>query len=156
MSRSKIFIKAYDSSYKEELNTLLVALSRELFCVGEVNLDEFIDNHWAIYLAIQNGEVIGFISFIINSYYGLRPPTIGNTYLFVKEEYRKTRATYLLSIQSGHVCTESNMPLEHYYASQESAKLSRKLNGTKMFEAYVYEVEEVNRVFKNLKKTIRN
>ena len=155
MAGSKVYIEAYDSSYKEELNNLLVALSRELFCVGTVNLDEFIDNHWAIYLAIQEGEVIGFSSFLINTYYGLRPATVGNTYLFVKEQYRKTRATYLLSIQSGFVCNYLNLPLENYYASEESTKISRKLNGTKLYDVYVYEVDEVNRVYKNLNNKIR-
>lgn len=155
MSRSRIYIKEYNDDYKQQLLELLEDMSLELFGYGSVDLEDFVSSHWAIYLAITNNEVIGLSSYLINDYFGLRESVVGNSYLFVKPEYRKTRATYLLSIQSGFIVNQLQLPLEHYYTSEESAKLSRKLNGTKAYTTYIYEVDEVNKVYNRLEKTIK-
>ena len=75
-------IVLYSSEYKYELERLLKCFSSEVFNTGTVDIDSFIGCHWAIYLAISDGKVIGFSSFIINTYFGLRSSTLGNTYVF--------------------------------------------------------------------------
>lgn len=140
----------YNNSYKDSLERMLKELSLELFGVGDANIDDFVNHHWCIYLAVKDSDVIGFTSFVYNTYHGMRPPTVGNTYLYVMPEYRNTRATYLLSIQSGFISTSKNLPLENYYASDHSRKIARKLKGELAYETYIYEVDEVNRVFKHL------
>ena len=104
---------------------------------------------------MKSEEVIGFSSFNINHYFGLRPPTVGNTFLYVKPDYRKGRATYLLTKQAGYVSIDTNLPLETYYAAEASRKIGQRLlksEGNFHFDCYVYPVEEVKRGYTHYKK----
>ena len=155
MSKVETELVLYSDEYRQDLHYLLLEASKELFGYRTVDLQSFLDYHWAIYLAVVNGKVIGFTSFVLNPYFGLRPMTLGNDYIYILPEYRLSKAMYMLSIQAGKVCVEADLPMEHYYCSEESKKISRKLNGTKLYEAYVYDVSEINRVYKNLTKKIK-
>jgi len=157
MQTSKTTIVLYEEKYKEELYKLLIEVSTELFGSKTVDYQRFVDDHWALYLAVRDDKVIGLSSFVYEDYYGLRPPTVGNDYIYVLPAYRTGRAMYLLSTQAGHVSISCNLPLVHYYCSDTSRHLSRKLTGTKLYETYLYEVEEVEKIFKTLtrKHTIK-
>jgi hypothetical protein len=148
-------IKLYTPDYKEELDQLLKGFSSEVWDEGTADTDMFVNSHWAIYIALIDDVVIGFSSYFINTYFGLRPPTLGNTYIYVKPEHRTSKVMYLFSLQSGKIATELQMPLEHYYSSKESLKLSSKLKGTKMYEAWIYEIDEVEKTFNKLKNKVR-
>ena len=147
---SAIKIVMYSEEYKEEFQEMLLKFSQELFGTGTVNIDEFIDYHWCIYLALKDNKVVGMSSYIFNTYFGLRTPTVGNDYLYVLPEHRGGRAMWMLSIQSGVVSVENNLPLEHYYASEDTRRVSRKMVGVKAYETYIYDVEEVRRIFTKL------
>lgn len=148
-----IKVITYDNQYKQQLEELLKAMSSELFEEGTVNIDEFVNNHWVIYLALKGEEVIGLSSFFYNTYYGLRTPTVCNTYLYVKPEYRRGRATYLLSIQAGYVSIDTNLPLETYYASNESRVLAKRMEGTHQYDSWIYQPEVMKEAYI---KTTRN
>lgn len=145
----------YDKKYKNDLEELLIDFSIEVYGDGTVDIDSFVDNHFAIYLAIDNEVVVGFTSYFVNEYFGLREPTIANSYLYISPEYRNTKLMYLFAMQSANVCIENEYPLEHYYASDGSLKLSRKLKGKKMYETYIYDLEEVSREYNRLKKIVK-
>lgn len=146
-----ITIVLYEDKYSNSLASMLEEFSQEIFGYGTANLDQFLEHHWAVYLAKKGDEVIGFSSFIYNTYYGLRPPTVGSTYLYVKPEHRQGRASYLLSKQGAYVSIEANLPLETYYASEESARIGQRMKGQKLYEAYLYETDEVAKAYNNLK-----
>lgn len=141
----------YDNKYRKELEEMLKAFSQEIFGYGTADIDAFEKYHWGIYLAKKGDEVIGFSSFIYNTYYGLRPPTIGQTYLYVRPEYRRGRASYLLSKQAGYISVDSGLPLESYYASEDSKRIGNRMQGIFMYEAYIYEPEEVAKAYNKLK-----
>ena len=145
----------YNGEYIDELEKLLILLSDEVFDCGSVDIDKFINCHTHIYLAIIADEVVGFTSFNVNDYFGLRPSTIGNTYLYVKPEYRRSKALHLFSIQAGLIAKDLDMPLEHYVASDASKLLTKRLKGKEIYIAYEYSVEEcmlaVNRLTKRLR-----
>lgn len=141
----------YNDSYKSQLEELLKDFSKEIFGYGTANIDSFVNHHWVIYLATKGDEVIGFSSFIYNTYYGLRPPTVGQTYLYVRPEYRRGRASYLLSKQAGYISVDSNLPLENYYASDDSRRIGNRMQGTLIYEAFIYEPEEVAKAYNKLK-----
>lgn len=143
-------IKLYSNAYKQELNDLLIKFSQELFGDGTANVDEFIDYHWCVYLAIRDDKVIGMSSYIFNTYFGLRTPTVGNDYLYVLPEHRGSRAMWMLAVQTGKISVENNLPLEHYYASEQTIRVGRKMEGVKAYSTYIYSVEEVKRVFNHL------
>lgn len=145
-----IKIVLYADQYKEQLENILVKFSHELFDAGTVNIGQFLDYHWCVYLAVKGSKVIGLSSYTFNTYFGLRPPTVGNDYLYVLPEYRGSRAMYMLAVQSGVVSVENNLPLEHYYASEETRRVSRKMTGVKAYETYIYDVKEVRRVYTKL------
>lgn len=142
----------YTEEYKDDLQELLLNVSKELFGQNQADVDEFVEHHWAIYLVKDEDKVVGFTSFVINTYFGLRRHTLGNDYIYVLPSHRNSKAMYLLSIQSGFVCKEANLPLEHYYSSEQSENMSKKLTGVKMYTAYLYEIKEIERVYDKLMK----
>lgn len=145
----------FETKYTNDLFNLLVDFSEEVFGYGSVDMKSFLESHTHIYLAIIRGEVVGFTSFMINPYFGLRPSTVGNTYLYVKPEYRRSKALHLMSIQAGLVARDLNMPLEHYVATKESRLLTKRLKGQEMYTSFIYSVEEVSRVVDGLKNKVR-
>lgn len=144
----------FEEKYRDELELLLIGFSKEIYGVGACDVDSFINNHWCIYLAIRDDKVIGFSSFTINDYYGLRTSTIGNDYIYIIPKYRNGKTMYMFSLQAGRISIEHKLPLEHYYASEDAFKISRKLSGKKIYEAYVYEVCDVENTFNKLKEKV--
>jgi len=152
---SDVEIIKYDDKYASQLHSLLLGFSTEVYGEGAADLDSFVQGHWAIYLAMKSEEVIGFSSFNINHYFGLRPPTVGNTFLYVMPEYRRGRATYLLTKQAGYVSIDTNLPLETYYAAEASRKIGQRLlksEGHFNYDCYVYPVEEVKNGYSHYRK----
>lgn len=150
-------IKLYEPKYRSDLERLLNNFGEEVWdSLPRADVDLFVSSHWAVYLAVTPiGSVVGFSAYILNHYYGLREPTVGNTYIYVDSLHRTSRAMYMFSLQSGRICVENNLALEHYYGSEESTRLSSKLKGDKIYETYIYEVDEVSRVFNKLKNKVR-
>lgn len=152
---SKVTIELYDSKYAADLEEMLVGFSQEVYGSGIADLDKFVSGHWFIYLAMRGDEVIGFSSYIYNNYFGLRPPTVGNSYLYVKPPYRKGRAAYLLTKQTGYVSVDTNLPLELYYASNESRLIGERtlgLEGHEMYRVHEYPLEHVKQSYNYYKK----
>jgi hypothetical protein len=142
-ARDTTTIVRYEEKYREELRTLLLDFSQELFEEGTVDLDAFIKGHWAIYLSIKDDRVTGLCSFMINDYFGLRKPTIGFTYLFVEKPYRRTRALHLLNLQALYVALELDLPLEYYCAAEASERIAKnKVNGKELYVARSINREE--------------
>jgi len=150
MADNYVTLVKYEAKYRDQLETLLKEMSKSLFGTGTANIDEFIQGHWCVYLAIIEKKVVGFAGFIHNTYFGFREPTVGLTYLYVTPEHRNSKANYLLNIQSGVLSMGNNLPLEHYYASEHSVRMSRKVKGRKLYETWLYEVDEVTTAFNRL------
>lgn len=152
---SKVTIELYDSKYAADLEEMLVDFSQEVYGAGTADIDTFVNNHWFIYLAMRSDEVIGFSSYIYNTYFGLRPPTLGNSYLYVKPPYRKGRAAYLLTKQTGYVCMDANLPLELYYASKESRLIGERtlgLEGSELYSVHEYPLDHIKQSYNFYKK----
>ena len=153
-----MLIRLYEPKYRSDLEFLLKEFAKDIWDNDgkEVDVDCFISSHWCIYIALTtNDEVIGFSSYNLNHYYGMREATVSNTFIYVTKEHRQSKAMYLFSLQSGRICVSNNLGLEHHYGSNESKKLSSKLNGVKLYETFVYSVDEVSRVFNRLKNKVR-
>ena len=148
-------IVKYDSSYQKELESLLQDFSKGLFGTGKADVNAFVGGHWQVYLAVIDSKAVGFAGFTYNTYYGFREPSVGLTYLYVAPEHRASRANYLLNIQSGVVCLAENIALEHYYASEASVRMSSKIKGRKIYEAWIYEIDEVQVAFNNLTSKVK-
>ena len=146
-----IEVVLYEDKDADELRAMLKEFSQEIYGYGTANLEQFLAQHWVVYLAKKGDEVIGFSSFIYNTYYGLRPPTVGQTYLYVRPEHRRGRASYLLSKQAGFISVDSGLPLENYYASEASKRIGNRMEGTLLYEAYLYEPSEVAKAYSKLK-----
>jgi len=147
-------IVLYSEDYANQLEMLLEKFSKEVFGKESCDLELFVNNHWAIYLAIKGNVVVGFSSFNIQDYYGFTDSVVGNDYIYISKEYRTSKAMFLFSIQAGKVSKELNMPLEHYYSSNMSRLASKRLKGILVYETYQYSVEEVAKVTEQLKRRI--
>lgn len=111
----------------------------------EPNLEEFILVHnIGIYLLYCDGEPIAFSSYAYNDYCGLKPPAIGNTYMFIKKAFRRSMAFHILSVQSGNIVEAYNIPLEHYYLEHSMSKMSKDkvANGKTIYTAVEYSVKD--------------
>jgi len=146
----KLILLNKDSN--EEVDYLLSALvkfQKEVYpnSMTIVDVDSFINCHYAIYLVIDDTEeYVGFTSFVVNNYYSLREPTVGNAFLFIEKSHRRSRAMHLVSIQAGKICLELGYPLEHYIADGSgSEKFVGRLNGKKIYTTYEFELDEVKR-----------
>lgn len=150
-------LKLYSDNDWEALLGLLSKFREEVYGSDtEINLDDFEDYHYAIYLVLSDeNDIVGFSSFVINSYYGLRESTVGNDYMYILPEYRRSKAMHLISIQSGRICSDLGLPLEHYIASESSDRLSKRLAGKKIYCTYIYELSEVKRELERLEKKVR-
>ena len=146
-------IVLYNDSYRNQLEDLLIEFSESMYS-GKCDVDVFVGYHWAVYLAVKDDTVVGFSAFSIGNYLGFLDDIVTNTYIYVKPEYRTSKAMYLFSIQAGRVSEDLDLPLEHCYASDESKRLSRKLKGRKMYEAYIYDRDEVKREYNRLKSKL--
>ena len=155
---ARIKVVEYDDKYVHHLEQMLKEMSQELFGEGIANVEAFVSHHWAIYLVLStDGVPIGFSSYLMNDYYGLRSPTMGNSYLYVKPLFRNGKAPYLLTKQFCKVAEHTQMNMETYFASAESKKISNRVEGSFLYEAYEYTPEEVQKGCKRIKtKTITN
>lgn len=144
----KIFDKDSHKDYGY-LSSALVKFQDEVYKENTViDIDYFVDSHYAIYLIENNdGDYVGFSSFTINSYFTLRSPTIGNTFIFIEKEYRnRSKAMHLISIQAGMICRDTGYPLEHYIVDGSgSEKFVGRLNGKKIYTTYEFSQDEVSR-----------
>lgn len=143
----------YDDKYRLHLAALLQEMSRELYGTGMVDVDNFVKNHWVVYLLMIDNKPVGLSSWTMNHYFGLRNPTIGNTYLFVIPEYRNSKSSYILTASLFcKVSAETNMPIETYIASEHTNKvLHNRLDGKFLYDVYEYSPEQVKVGFDNLK-----
>ena len=140
------------------LKSALLGFQEEVFASStEIDYNSFVNHHYAIYLIVSNNnELVGFSSFIINTYYGMRQSTVGNTYLFIEKEHRRSKAMHLISIQAGEICKELGFPLEHYIADGGgSEKFVGRLNGKKVYTTYEFGLNEVERETNRLKTKIK-
>lgn len=141
----------------EELVRLLKEFQEEVYGSNtEIDIDTFIKHHYAIYLAVKRDKVVGFTSFVYNGYYGLREATIGNDYIYIEPNSRRSKAMHLFSIQAGKVCENLGLPLEHYIvAGSGSEKFVGRLEGKKLYSAYIYNPNEVSREYHRLRTKVR-
>jgi len=78
----------YSDEYKDELEQMLLDFSTEVYDTGTCNIEDFVKYHWAIYLCVNDDNIVtGFSSFVFNTWFGLRETSIGNTYVYVKPKY---------------------------------------------------------------------
>lgn len=146
----------YKSEYRDDLEEMMKEFSQEVYGIGTANVDMFVEFHYAIYLAIMSGEVVGFTSFNVNSTYGMDIDSVNQDFIYIKPKHRRSKALHLMSIQAGLIARDLNMPLEHYVATEASTKLTtRWLKGKKMFVAYRYPVDEILRVADRLMKKVK-
>jgi len=150
----KVTVELYDSKHEAALQEMLEGLSEDLYGTPMADVKVFIANHWFIYLAMQDGEPIGFSSYVYNDFCSLRTASLGNTFLYVKEPYRKGRAAYLLTKQTGYVCIDVGLPLELYIASEESALITKAvgIEGKKIYTAFEYPLPEIQERYSYYKK----
>lgn len=154
-----------NKEHKDEVSYLYSALlkfQKEVYgSKVPIDVNVFISSHFAIYLVVDNNdEFCGFTSFIYNDYFTMREPTVGNSYLYIEKEARRTKAMHLISIQAGKVASQLGLSLEHYIANESaSEKFIGRLDGKKVYTTYEFRLTEViretNRLMSklNLKET---
>lgn len=155
----RVKLKLLEKDFPEEciaLEEMLYLFQKEVYDSDtKVDLKQFVEHHFAIYLIMDGGSVVGFSSFVWNSYFGLREPTIGNDYIYILPSHRRSNAMHMISIQAGQICVDNGLSLQHFYASESSDRLSKKLSGKKLFTVFEYGIDEVTREYERLKTKIK-
>lgn len=135
----------------EDLYYLICLFSEEVYGKKKTDLHRFIEGHYAIYIMYDGYKAIGFSSFCYNDYYGLREPTIGNDYVYLLDEYRRGRAFYLFSLQTGAVIEDNSLNLEHYIASDDSKNFIGRIKGKQVYITYEYNRDDVLNEYNKLR-----
>lgn len=151
-----------DSSFENiaDLYLMLKEFSVEVFKEkAEKNIEvvQFIKAHNAgVYMVFSGDKAIGFTSFMVNRYFGLRQAVVANSYMYLRPKYRKTRAMHLIAIQSGKVAEALGLPLEHYYAADsESQHFIGRMKGELIYNAYEYPLEVVSKEIEKLQEKVK-
>lgn len=158
--KKKILSKLYEPSvHRMELLKMLNEFSAEVYGVKPhyINIKHFENAHeTGIYiLENEDGEIVGFTSFIYNCYYGMREATIGNDFVYVRPEFRRTRAMHIASIQAGEVAKHFGRPMEHYFvAGSGSEKFKSRMEGNLIYNAVEYSLDTVVEELDYLKSKI--
>lgn len=154
----RVKLAFFQEKYRYDLEKLLKLFQKDVYKeYREFDLQNFIDRHYNLIYMILNDdcECVGFTSFVYNGYYGLREPTLGNDFMYILKDYRRTKAMHLISIQAGILCQDYNVPLEHYYASDDSSKFIGRMKGNRIYSTYIFPIEEVSRETERLKTKVR-
>ncbi len=156
MSVKLILLKPENQEHRLALEEMLLEFSNEVYHHNQSDVDQFISYHYAIYLAIDSdGEIAGFSSFTVNGYYGLRSKTIGNDYVYLRPHIRGTKAIYLFMLQAAKVVEELQLPIEHYIATDDSAKMMPRLNDAPIYSVYLTEVDQALEAASKLERIVR-
>lgn len=154
----RVRLAFFEEKYRYELQKLLKLFQKDVYKeTREFDLQNFIDKHYGLIYVILNdeSECIGFTSFVYNGYFGLRGATLGNDFIYIMKDYRLTKAMHLISIQAGVLCQDYNVPLEHYYASDDSCRFIGRMKGNRMYSTYIFPIEEVSKETERLKTKVR-
>lgn len=155
MREQKVKIKLLENNYKTQLEKLLKMFSLEVFGSEKTDVDKFINNHWAIYLAIVDEKVIGFSSYNINDYYGLRENVLCNTFMYVDKKYRNTKATYMFLMQTCKICEDNSFDVEYSTDNKIVEKIGNKLNKNILHKTILHKNNDVMYFYNKLKKRIK-
>lgn len=154
----KVKLALYEPDHEPYLWRFLSRFQEEVYdSTTHFSIKDFVEGHHGyIYMVLNEDDIpVGFTSFCYNSYYGLRQATLGNDFMYIEPEYRRTKAMHLISIQAGVLCQNNNIPLEHYYASDDSSKFIGRMKGDRIFSTYIFPMEEISRETERLKTKVR-
>lgn len=159
MMKKIVSLKLYEDKYKNGLLGLLVAFAKEVYNTDEpvVDVDFFVLCHNAgVYMVVNEvDECVGFSSFSVNDYYGMKDRVLSNNYLFIRKDYRRSKAMHLISLQAGVICLENNIALEHFYTQGSgSVKFIGRLGGKHTYSAYEYGLDSIMKEVESLKQII--
>ena len=157
--KKRVSLRLYEDKYRNDLLVLLAAFAKEVYNTDEpvINVDEFILCHNAgVYMVVNDDDVgVGFSSFSVNSYFGMKDTVLSNNYMFIDKDYRRTKAMHLISLQSGIICLENGIGLEHFYTvGSGSVPFIGRLGGKHLFDAYEYSLEAVTEEVNRLKSKV--
>lgn len=156
--RKKVELVEYKDEYLPYLYRFLRKFQEEVYGVTtEFDMKSFLAAHKNYIFMVLDayGVPVGFTSFCWNSYYGLREATLGNDYIYIEPEYRRSRAMQLICIQAGTLCQNINVPLENYYASGDSEKFVGRMKGERIFSTYIFPLDEVSKEAERIKTKLR-
>ena len=141
-----MIIVEYEEKYKDRLEVLLKQFSKEVWNTGTVNVEHFIDCHWAIYLLVTDEDIpVGFSTFNTTDYYGMRETIVSNDYMYIEPEYRNGLAIALIGSQSCRMAKNLDMKLQYYLSSEHSNRFVNRIkNGKIIYCTYEYDVSDVN------------
>lgn len=136
-------IKSIDSQHIGSLCDLLVEFQEEVFNANtKIDIENLLLYN-DIYIVIEDDEVIAFVSFTTNTYFGFRDPTIYCNYLHIAKGKRKGRAIMFISKQIVAVVEDKQLPLEFCFATSSSFNFGQKIEGKKVYDTYIYESSKV-------------
>lgn len=108
-----------------------------------------------IYVVVDKKEVIAFASFMHNDYFGFRKPTVFCNFFHIRTDKRTSRAGFLLYMQIGKICEHRQLPLECCYATTGSFNLGQRVKGKKVYDTYIYELDDVLEEFSRTKTKVK-
>jgi len=152
-----ISLRYFNEEDVNVLTEMLEEFATETFGTEEpaVDIDQFMDGHSYIYLIIRDSEVIGFTSFAVMNYYGMRDMVLSNDYLYVRKGHRRSKAMHIAHIQAGKIIDVLKCDLSAPLANGTLEQgLNRRIKSKLIYSTYEYKYEDVATEYDRLQKKI--
>lgn len=147
----------YSILFEDDLTEMLEDFAEEVFDEPGrvVDIDAFVNSHNYIYLIIRDKQVIGFISYYLMDYYGMRDMVLNQDYLYIKENHRRSKAIHLANVQTGLLVKTLKCDLSLPLANGNLEKgLGRRIKSQMMYSTYEYKQEDILSEYDRLCKII--
>lgn len=145
MVRSRVELVKFENKYHDDLQEMLKEFTLEVFDNDLLfpDVTRFVGGHSAVFIILVQNKAVGFISYQVDDYFGLKEPTLAVNYVYLKEGYRKGRTTFALALHQLEVAVINELPLVHHYASDDSRAFFNRLDGKLLYNTYEFGLETI-------------
>lgn len=161
-----MLLDTYKESYKDSLATLIHLYFLETHTqdyIGDINkakkmIDELLLNK-SIYVLVDsssNSSLVGFIITYINDQYGMTKAVVVNEYMYIKPEYRSSRAIAYLYFMLGTIAKDYNYDvLGTTFLSSSNTRNNELVGAVPIATVYKFPIETIDTKYNKYKKRLK-
>ena len=148
-------LKLYQSSDYLNLAYLLIEMKSEIFnSVEDIDLDRFVSVHDYIYLLVVKDEIVGFSSYVVSDNCGMSDKKLINSFLFIEEKHRKTKALMLFIAQTGAIIKELRINVQFPTINKDLAGICDKFGAKNVYNVAEYSFSDLDLAEKRFNKIL--
>ena len=150
----KLLVYSFDKY--NDLEILLQEFSNEVLNSDRViDANKFIMVHSGyIYMLYKDNKCIGFTSYAITDNCGLDKEKLINDFVYIKPEYRNTKAFLFFMVQTGKIASELKLSVQIPTNNEMLITMAGKFKAKPVYNVFEYSVSESMKEYERLKKIL--